>query len=114
MDDERLVAQSVARLLETEYEVEVEIDPRRAVELLGSSGKQFDLVLCDVRMPGLTGPEIHNALLTAAPEVASRIVLMTGWCDQATRDTIDESRLVCLEKPLDVERLFALLRERIA
>ena len=113
VDDERLVAQSVARLLETEYEVEVEVDPRRAIELLGSSGSKFDVVLCDVRMPGLTGPEIHNSLLSAAPEVASRIVLMTGWCDQATRETIDESGLVCLEKPLDVDRLFALLRERM-
>ena len=42
------------------------------------SGKRFDMLLCDLKMPRVSGMEFYAALLAGWPEQAARVVLMTG------------------------------------
>jgi two-component system response regulator AtoC len=69
-----------------------------------------DLVLMDVRMPGLSGVEALKTMKALAPQVA--VIMMTAF---ARDDLAEEARraaaLAVLPKPLDMERLLALLTQ---
>ncbi len=69
-----------------------------------------DLVLMDVRMPGLSGVEALKRMRALAPQLA--VIMMTAF---ARDDLAEEARraaaLAVLPKPLDVERLLALLTQ---
>ncbi len=54
--------------------------PRAASEALAlvSSGQRFDVVVCDLQMPGTTGMDIYTRLREQAPALAERLVFMSG------------------------------------
>jgi two-component system cell cycle sensor histidine kinase/response regulator CckA len=78
VEDEDLVRQIARRALEAYgYEVLEAPNGAAAVELLASSGLPVDLMLCDIVMPGLNGPELAGALQRAAP--GARILYTSGY-----------------------------------
>ena len=76
IDDEPDVGDSVRRILSRDHRVEVSSSAREALQRLAA--RPYDLVLCDLLMPGMTGMDLHAHLLVNAPEVARRMVFMTG------------------------------------
>ncbi len=76
IDDEPLIGSTIRRLLSA-HEVVALSAPRQALDRL-SAGEPFDLVLCDLMMPELSGMELWEALAAARPELARRVVFMTG------------------------------------
>lgn len=112
IDDDERVATAVERLLGTDHEVATEIDARRALGRL-LAGESYDVVLCDVMMPTLSGVELHRVLSEAAPDQADRIVFVTGGAfSDATRDFLATVGNVCIEKPFDPRQLADVLRAR--
>ena len=82
---------------------------REALALLAPAGR-FDAVLCDLNMPEMTGPGLYEALRTASPELAERIIFMTGGTfTQRARDFLAAVERPLLEKPLDLSAVRALL-----
>jgi CheY-like chemotaxis protein/anti-sigma regulatory factor (Ser/Thr protein kinase) len=77
IDDEVTVLNSIRRILAREHEVVSHIDPREALAQL-QGGAQFDLVLCDLMMPFITGQELYERVAKTDPEQASRFVFVTG------------------------------------
>jgi PAS domain S-box-containing protein len=77
IDDEPLVVETIRRMLQAEHEVVTLTSPREALARL-SSGEHFDLILCDLMMPELTGMDLYDKLLVAAPHTLPSMVLMTG------------------------------------
>lgn len=41
-------------------------------------GERYDVILCDLMMPVMTGMELHDALSRFAPDQANAMVFMTG------------------------------------
>ncbi len=41
-------------------------------------GEHFDVILCDVMMPELTGMDVHREISRQDPTLAGRLVFMTG------------------------------------
>ncbi|MBS2024894.1 MAG: hybrid sensor histidine kinase/response regulator [Deltaproteobacteria bacterium] len=80
--------------------------------------RDFDLILCDVMMPEMTGPELAQALAARDPELAGRIVFMTGGAiTQRTQQFLAQTSHVILQKPLEVsalERVLARTQRRAA
>lgn len=77
VDDDALVGSSMGRLLRRNHEVVISHSGLAALERLDAS-TDFDLVLCDLMMPDMTGMELYARVQELFPEVAQRFVFMTG------------------------------------
>jgi CheY-like chemotaxis protein len=112
VDDEQLIGSTIRRLLAA-HEVVALTDPREALQRL-TGGEHFDLVLCDLMMPDVTGMELHDRLQASRPDDAARLVFMTGGAfTERAREFLDRTGAPCVEKPFDLERLRALVAERV-
>lgn len=77
VDDDAAVARSVTRLLQAEHDVISRNDPREALELF-KAGQTYDVILCDLMMPHLTGAELFMATASWAPSLLPRFVFISG------------------------------------
>jgi PAS domain S-box-containing protein len=114
IDDEPRLAQSMRMLIEPSHDVSV---TTRGAEALAwvSEGQRFDLVLCDLQMPGTTGMDVYSHLRAHAPELAERLVFISGGAyTQATRDFVRSVRNRILEKPVRPNELLATIDEALA
>lgn len=90
VEDEPTVAQLVADVLTDEgHRVETVLDSRDG--LARTRQKQFDLVICDLRMPHLDGRGFYEALLREGATAYTRLIFITG-------DTLAPRTLAFLEK----------------
>jgi signal transduction histidine kinase/ActR/RegA family two-component response regulator len=78
----------------------------------GGADPRYELVLCDVGMPGMNGWQLAERLRSASP--ATRILMLSGWAKQIPRDD-PKLRSVdgLLEKPLQLEALRDALAARL-
>ena len=75
-----------------------------AVQQLESGS--FDLIVCDIRMPGLSGMELFDWLKVQRPAMTQRILYTTGdTFDEKTREFLDASQVPYLGKPFDLKQL---------
>jgi CheY-like chemotaxis protein len=96
IDDEPKLARSVARLLR-EHRVDGCDSARRALERLGEH--HYDVVLCDLMMPELSGMELSERV---APDVARRFIYMTGGAyTEDAQAFLDRMQGRWLQKPID-------------
>jgi DNA-binding NtrC family response regulator len=110
IDDHPAMGMSLKLMLSPEHEVEVAATPEAALALL--QGSRFDLVLCDVIMPGMSGLELFARVSARDGGLAQRFVLMTGGATSpAMAEAIEGSKLRVLEKPFDPELLRGMLRD---
>ena len=112
VDDEPVLASALARSLQPEYDVKVLSDGREALDLLRDDD-DFDAILCDLIMPAVTGMDLHEELVRVRPELARRIIFMTGGTfTPRTREFLAGVENPTLDKPFDLGALDALLRAR--
>ena len=76
VDDERLIVRVLTRVLEG-HEIVVADDGAVALKTLEQS-EPFDVILCDLMMPRLPGPQFYAEACRLQPRLASRFVFMTG------------------------------------
>lgn len=86
----------------------VAFDGQEAMRILDNEA--FDVIVLDVRMPGLSGLEVLKRIRTQKPEIP--VILLTGH--SATRDGIEGMRLGAFDylmKPVDIDRLMEKMQE---
>jgi CheY-like chemotaxis protein len=72
----------------------------------------FDVVLCDHRMPGMSGTVVHEHVVARRPELRSRFVLMSGDVFNAElADFVSEHGVRLVEKPLTIEMIIGVVGE---
>lgn len=111
IDDDRLVANSLRRLL-GRRDVVIAEGGREGIEIL-RRGASFDLVLCDLMMPELSGMDVYEQVHECCPAIAQRIVFMTGGAfSERLRNFVERVPNQTLEKPFDMKALRRVLVER--
>jgi len=105
VDDEDILLEMVRDdLLRHGYEVVTANNGEAALRELHTH--TVDAICCDIKMPGLTGPQLYEWLRTARPEVARRIVFMTGdIINESLQFFLEQERLSCLNKPFNLRDL---------
>jgi signal transduction histidine kinase/ligand-binding sensor domain-containing protein/CheY-like chemotaxis protein len=110
IDDEPLLLAALSRTLAPEHEVVTFTSARQALERL-RAGERFELILCDLMMPEMTGMELHETLVREAPGLAERMVFLTGGAfTEAARAFLGSTHRPWLEKPFEPDALRAHVR----
>jgi CheY-like chemotaxis protein len=110
VDDEPMITTTIRRMLH-EHDV---VTANRALDALDRvrAGERFELVLCDVMMPQMSGLDLYREIHAIDAELASRIVFLTGGAfTPAARTFLDEIPNTRLDKPFDPARLRAVVQE---
>jgi signal transduction histidine kinase/CheY-like chemotaxis protein len=112
VDDEPALASALARSIERDHDVVVLSSGREALELLRRDDA-FDVILCDLIMPQVTGMDLYEQLSRQTPALADRIIFMTGGTfTSRAREFLAKVGNPALDKPFDLSTLSALLRAR--
>lgn len=108
IDDERSIRNTLKEILEYEkYEVDLAEDGNKGLEKVRNA--EYDIVLCDIKMPGLDGIEVLEKLVVLAPDTPVVMISGHGNIDTAV-DSIKKGAFDYIEKPLDLNRLLITIR----
>jgi signal transduction histidine kinase len=114
IDDEPMINAILRRMLGRDHEVMSASSVREALERL-KKGERYDLILCDLMMPEMTGMDLHAELVRTSPALAERLIFMTGGAfTPAAREFLDDVPNARVEKPFDVQNLRALIQTLLA
>ncbi len=112
IDDEPSLGTALRRAL-SDHDVDVARDGREGLAQL-SRGDAYDLVLCDLLMPGMTGMELYDMLRSARPALLRRVVFMSsGASTSRAQAFLSRREILCLEKPLDMKQLRDLVAQSV-
>jgi len=114
VDDEPMIGHAMHRLLGREHEV---VALTRADAAMGKidEGERFDVILCDLMMPDVTGMDFHGWLKERAPREANEVIFLTGGVfTERVAAFVSEVPNLRLEKPIDARKLRSVVNERIA
>ena len=113
IDDEEMIGRTVRRNLSRDHDVVALTSAREALERL-ATGERFDVILCDLMMPEMTGMELHDELKRKNPELAQQMIFLSGGAfTPKARAFLDRVPNLRVEKPFDLQQIRALVNERI-
>jgi len=108
-DEPSIVAVLKAMLSRDGHEVETVSDGAEAKRLLQE--RDYDVVLCDLKMPKVDGAQLFRWLKETKPSLASRFIVMTGdFLSTTTQKALQEWGVPVLHKPFRMDELKALIK----
>jgi CheY-like chemotaxis protein len=109
IDDDAMVLSALRRRLRRRYDVVTALGGGEALALLASD-PEFDSIVCDLMMPRVDGKSFYEAVRAEIPELAERIVFMSGgaFTPRLRKFAASVSNPV-LQKPVSRDELEAML-----
>jgi CheY-like chemotaxis protein len=108
VDDQPDMARAMARVLADSADVTTVGCGEDALARI-QSGERFDLVLCDIMMPGMTGLDLFDRVRSIDAVASQVFVFATGGVPPEHQARLDATGVRCLMKPCDVLDLKRLL-----
>jgi CheY-like chemotaxis protein len=114
VEDDDSVRTLAARALERAgYAVDVATNGKGGLEAIAAAGGRYDLIISDVRMPGMDGIEMAKAAARYYPGI--RILFVTGYADQRERTAeLDGVVAGVLQKPFTLVEIRARVDKLLA
>lgn len=110
VDDEPTVGRSIKRAL---ADCSVTVSTTGGDAIVQYEAVRPDLVLCDVMMPGMSGPALYAQLRARHPEIERQIVFMTGGAfTKPTLEFVESTSATVLKKPISIADLRELVSTR--
>jgi two-component system, cell cycle sensor histidine kinase and response regulator CckA len=114
VDDEASLRTFLSEALtEAGFLVEKASTGEEAIDLLAKN--KYDALISDIKMPGINGRELHNYIRKHNPEIAEKIIFITG--DVLNKETESFLRITnnrFIEKPFNVDTLIAMLNDMLS
>lgn len=113
IDDDAVVTNMIGRALAKAHATTCLTSGAEAVRLI-AAGVKFDVILCDLMMPDMTGMDLYAELRELAPDQASRMIFLTGGAfTNAARAFLETTQNPHLEKPISPDALRELVAATI-
>ena len=111
LDDEPSILSYLKNVLCSEgYDVETVDNGEEALEMI-KNGK-YRLLLCDIKLPGLSGIELYNELNGIASSLQKRVIFITGdVIGSGTREFLKKTKAPHIAKPIDVNELKRAIKQ---
>jgi CheY-like chemotaxis protein len=114
VDDEPRIGSAISRILGPMHDVTAVHSAADALARL-EKGEEYDVILCDLLMPQMTGTDLYRSLETKAPRFTKRIVFMTGGpFSMRGADLLEAVTNRRLEKPFSPAALRDVVRDLVA
>lgn len=113
IDDEALLLKAFQRMLVSHHDIETKLGAREALRRF-SEDRDFDVVLCDLQMPDMSGVELYQAVKQQWPDLAERFIFITGGAfSPEARRFLEEADIACINKPFQLRELLELIEARV-
>ena len=111
IDDEQVLVDMTERMLgDLGYEVFTETSSLKALEIFMRTPRQFDLVITDMTMPGMTGDKLAQKFMDIRSDIP--VILCTGYSEHISEDRAKDIGIrEFLVKPLEIKKLAAIIRK---
>ena len=108
IDDERAIRNALKEILSDEgYEVDTAEDGASGLAMAGKN--RYDVIFCDIKMPGMDGMEVLDGI--AAEGIDSAVIMISGHGDIDTAvDCIKRGAFDFIQKPLDLNRILITIK----
>lgn len=108
IDDERSIRNTLKDILEFEgHEVSLAADGKEGLEL--AAANNFDVIFCDIKMPGMDGVEVLEKMIENGVESSIVMISGHGTIDTAV-ECIKKGAFDFIQKPLDLNRVLITLK----
>src|SRR3954451_19706844 len=113
VDDEPAVVAALTRHLRRRFDVVIATGGREALAVVDATAEPFDVVVSDLRMPGMTGIDVLSQVRARSPRTAR--ILLTGHADvDSAVEAVNRAGLFrFLIKPCPPEELVGVLEEAV-
>ncbi len=111
IDDEEIVIKSCLKILMKEnYEIDTVYSGDEGLKL--TKEKEYDIVITDLKMPGISGMEVLETLTESQPEVT--VIIFTGFATvENTREALKKGAFDYIPKPFTNEELRSVVQNAI-
>jgi CheY-like chemotaxis protein len=101
-------------MLAIDHDVSASVGAQDALDWI-CAGRRFDVILCDLMMPGMSGMDFFAELTRIAPDQAERVIFLTGGAfTPRTRAFLDGVENPRIEKPFEPASLRALVTAKVS
>lgn len=113
VDDEVVIRDILHRILTANgYEVDLAESGDEGLEKMGK--RKYDAYLLDIKMPGIDGRDLYEAINRNSPELINRVIFITGdTITKSTQDFLQSTGRIYMSKPFDFSRLISSIEESI-
>jgi CheY-like chemotaxis protein len=114
LDDDVRVANVIGRGLRAHHDTTIVYRGAEAVARL-EAGDRYDIILCDLMMPEMTGGDVYAAVRGISEDQAARMVFITGGSFMPSASAfLDEVPNLRFDKPIDLASLRHVIRSLLA
>jgi CheY-like chemotaxis protein len=112
VDDEPMIGRVIKHALPAHDVTNISSAVAALAKIRG--GERYDLIICDLMMPQMTGMDFHAALKSEAPDQASRMIFLTGGAfTPHAHEFLDNVGAPRMDKPFEINAMRALVDERL-
>ncbi|MBF0298661.1 MAG: response regulator [Oligoflexia bacterium] len=111
VDDEDIILNALSGAFEDEYNIITAVSGEEALTKIAK--EHFDVIICDMRMPGIQGYDVLKAVVEKDESI--RRILLTGFSDEKAANAAIELGKIhqYISKPINLRDLAALLKEEL-